>query len=242
MNTPDIQSEVMQRIREGAVAMRPRWQFVLLGLLWGLGALLALIVVLYLSSLAVYMLRANGVWFAPFLGPRGWFDIFRSAPLWIIVLTALCALVLSALVRHFAFAYRRPVVISLGVVLLVTFAGGIAVGLTPLHREIHRGARHGTLPGVVGTVYEQGMRPPLPDDMYRGTIVSHSGEFLILEGTDGATTSVHISKRTRLPFGADFAPGDTLLVIGDEASGTLEAYGIIEADTDVDLPFPPPVK
>lgn len=241
MNTPhNIQHAVMQRIREGGIAMRPRWQFVLLGLLWGFGALLALLVVLYLGSLVVFVMRANGLWFAPFLGPRGWFDIFRSAPFYIILLTALCAVVLGALVRHFAFAYRRPVVLSLGAVLFVTCAGGILVGFTPFHREIHRGAQRGFLPGVVGAFYEQGVRPPLPDDMYRGTVVSDDGEFLVLRASDGATTSVHVTRHTRLPFGADFAPGDTLIIIGDEASGTLEAYGIMESDPDVDVPPPPP--
>jgi hypothetical protein len=78
MNDPhDIQDAVMQRIHAGAVAMRPRWQFVLQGLLWGFGAILALLVVLYLASLAVFVLRSSGLLFAPFLGPRGWFDIFR---------------------------------------------------------------------------------------------------------------------------------------------------------------------
>lgn len=216
--------------------MRPRWQFVLMGLLWGLGALLALLVVLYLASLVVFLLRSSGMWFAPFLGPRGWFDIFRSAPLYILILTAACALVLSALVRHFSFAYRRPVAISLGAVLFVTLAGGIAVGVSPFHREVHRGARDGHLPSMMGTPYEHGMRPPLPDDMSRGVVVSHAGDTIIVQDDAGATTSIHVSRHTRLPFGADFAPGDTLIVIGDEASGTLEAYGIIESDPDTDLP------
>lgn len=210
--------------------MRPRWQFVLFGLLWGVGALLVLIVTLYLASLAVFTLRASGAWLAPVLGARGWYDIFRAAPLYIIVLIAIFALLLNIVVRHFAFAYRRPLILSLGVVLLVTFAGGILVGVTPFHRELHRQFRGGPL----GFPYERPMRPSLPDDVFRGLVVSRQGDTIQIRDREGATSTIFITPTTRLPFGEDFAPGDMIVVIGDKATDTVKAYGIIEAEPDVD--------
>lgn len=230
MNTPDsIHDSVMQRIRSGAVPMRPRWQFVLFGLLWGVGALLVLLVTLYLASLAVFMLRANGVWLAPLLGARGWYDIFRAAPLYIIVLVAIFALLLNIVVRHFAFAYRRPLVLSLGVVLLVTFAGGVLVGVTPFHRELHRQVRGGPL----GFPYEGAMPSP-PDDVFRGVVVSREGGIILIRDPQGATSTILITRDTHLPFGEDFSPGDMIVVIGDKATDTVSAYGIMEAEPDVD--------
>lgn len=223
----------MARIRKGAVSMRPRWQFVLLSLLWAGCAALLILAILYFSSLAVFVLRQNGVWLAPLLGMRGWYDVLRSAPLLIILLVAFCAIVLNALVRRSAFAYRRPVVLSLGVVLLGTLVGGVLVGVSPFHRELHRHAHEGGLPPPFGAPYRKGfLRPPPPDDVYRGAVIERMGSTLFIR-TEAGTTSVNLSPRTRLPLGADFEPGDRVVIFGDDASGTIEAFGIIEADGDL---------
>ena len=67
--------------------------------------------------------------------------------------------------------------------------------------------------------------------MYRGSIVSTSTNGFIIKLGDDSTTTVVVTPRTRLPFGADFAPGDTLVVMGDEMStGTIRAFGILEID------------
>lgn len=231
INNP-IHDTVMDRIRKGAVSMRPRWQYVLLGLLWGFGALLVLLVLLYLASLAVFLMRQDGIWLAPALGARGWFDVLRSAPLFIILLVAACAIVLNALVRRSAFAYRRPITLSLGVVLLMTLIGGVAVGVSPFHREIHRQVRFGHLPPPFGMPYEHPFRPPMPDDVHRGVVILHDGTTILLRDGGGATTTIHLTPQTRLPLGADFEPGDMLVVFGDQASGSVQALGIVEVDTE----------
>lgn len=222
----------MERIRKGGVSMRPRWQFVLMGALWAAGALLALIVALYLVSLFVFLLRESGLLFVPAFGARGWFDILRSAPLYIIGLIAVCALLINLLARHFAFAYRRPLTVSLGAVLLITLVGGLLVGATPLHSELRRSAEHGYLPPPFDVPYRHDMRPPPPADFHKGVVLLRDGPTLYLRNTEGGTTTVHISPRTRLPFGADLEPGDTVIVIGDDASGTIEAFGLREIDPE----------
>lgn len=229
----DMRETVMARIKEGAVSMRPRWQFVLLSLLWAGCAALLVLAILYFSSLAIFVLRENGVWLAPLLGMRGWFDVLRSAPLLIILLVAFCAIVLNLLVRRFAFAYRRPVVLSLGIVLLGTFIGGVLVGVSPFHRELHRHAREGRLPPPFGAPYARGpLRPPPPDDVYRGTVIERMGSTLFIK-TAAGTTTVHISPRTRLPLGADFETGDPVVIFGDAASGAVEAFGILEMEDEL---------
>lgn len=233
MNTQKpIQDVVMERIRKGGVLMRPRWQFVLLGVLWAAGALLTLVLALYLVSLFVFLLRESGLLFVPAFGMRGWFDILRSAPFYIIGLIAICALIINLLARHFAFAYRRPLTVSLGAVLLVTFAGGLLVGATPLHTELRRSAEHGYLPSPFDVPYRHDMRPPPPDDFHKGIVILRDGSLLYLRNADGGTTTVRISPRTRLPFGADLEPGDAVVVIGDETSGAIEAFGLREIDSE----------
>lgn len=233
MSTPQpIHDAVMERIRKGAVSMRPRWQHVLLALLWAAGALLVSLVLLYLASLAVFVMREDAFWLAALLGPRGWFDVLRAAPLFIILLIAVCASILNALVRRTSLAYRRPIAISLGVVLVATLVGGIVVGVSPFHTEMHRQARRGLVPPPFGAPYEHPFRPTMPDDARRGVVVTREGSTVLIRDSRGATTTIHLSPRTRLPFGADFGPGDTIVVFGDQATGSTEARGIVEVDDE----------
>src|SRR4051812_20426275 len=94
----DLREKVMQAIQKRGVSMRPRWHFLLLSALMAAGALILVIALLYVASLALFFLRENGVWYAPAFGGRGWFALVHSAPVFLLVLVAVFALLLEILV------------------------------------------------------------------------------------------------------------------------------------------------
>jgi len=59
-------------------------------------------------SRAFFFLREGGAWYAPAFGGRGWFVLLHSAPLLLLFLVAVFALILEILVRKYSFAYRAP--------------------------------------------------------------------------------------------------------------------------------------
>ena len=229
-----MRGKVMDAIHEGAVRMRPRWHFLLLSMLGVVGALILLLALVYSVSLMVFFLRASGAWFLPAFGGRGWLDFFRSLPWLLIALLALLVLVLEAAVSRYSFVYKKPLALSAIAIIAVVLLGGLALAQTPLHRQLARFARDGLLPAPLHTLY----RPPFhmrSGNVYHGTIVAPTTRGFIMTDRGESTTSVVIMQRTRLPYGEDFAPGDTVVVIGDSNTmmEAVEAFGIRKVENEI---------
>ncbi len=227
-----IRTNVMDAIRKGRVQMRPRWHFFLLSALVTTGILILLLTLLYIVSLSVFYLRDNGALFAPSFGMRGWFSLLHSIPWLLVVLIVVFLVSLEILARRFAFVYRKPLIASVCVIVMLVLAGGIALAATSFHRRMEFFARHNELPALLSFAYGSGLRPPPPPDAYYGTIASLTKDgFILYDENRSSTTTVIVTARTRLPYGANFDIGERVLMIGDQvATGTVEAFGVREAD------------
>src|SRR3989344_2081055 len=119
-----IHEAVLERIRGGEVTMRPRWHFMLKATLVVAGIALAGLTLLFVVSLAMFALRASGVWFMPAFGWHGFAVFLWSLPKLLILLAIVFIIILELLVRHYAFAYRRPLLISALMVIALALLGG----------------------------------------------------------------------------------------------------------------------
>lgn len=227
-----VRSGVMAAIRMGEVHMRPRWYFLLLSALSATCALVVFFLLLYVASLAVFFLRDSGVWFAPSFGVRGWVTLARSLP-WLLILALLVsATVLGLLMRRFPFVYTKPLLVSVLGITACILAGGVLIAQTPLHRALMLSAKRGELPPPIGMMYGTPLLSFRPDDVYHGRVVSVvKGGLVIADEDRAATTSVLLTPQTRLPFGATFALGTRIVVVGDiVATGTVRAFGVCGID------------
>lgn len=229
-----IKERIAEAARRGDLTMRPRWHFVLMGTLVGIGAILAFLALLYIASFIVFSLHQSGAWFAPTFGSGGWFSFFRAMPWLLIALSVAFAALLEVLVRRYSFVYRKSLVVTLIAILVVAVAGGILGA--PIHRSVFRLARRGPPPPIVGPLYRDFDFQRL-SDVHRGLIVrvvATSGSIPLAFGTflveddRGTQWTVRVGPRTRLPFGAEFDLGDTVVIFGPAQGTMIEAVGMRE--------------
>jgi hypothetical protein len=229
MTTPDPQSihdRVLRAIAEDRVSMTPRWHFILKTTLLSLGALVLTLTLIYLSSFIFFMLNQTGISTVPEFGLRGWYAFLLSLPWLLIGLSLLFIIVLEILVQRTAFAYRRPILYTtFGIITLVILAG-LLVAQTSLHRGLANSAERGEL--SIGNSLYQAYSEASKGDIHHGQINALNDHGFLLRGRHAEIFRVIITPRTRLPYGADFAAGDFVVVFGPSRDGTIEAYGIRE--------------
>ena len=220
----------MDAIHTGRVHMRPRWHFILYTSFALVGTAIVFLTILYVASLGVFFMRESGAFFAPSFGARGWFALLRGLPWMLISLILVFLVLLQILVRRFSFVYKKPLIVSLGGIVLLVVLGGFAISQTSFHRHLFFNARHGHLPPPFNMFYGSAVRPPRGGEMYHGRIVAITpGGFIVADVEGESTSTVVLTPQTRLPYGADFSTGDYVVVVGDSiATDTLQAFGVRE--------------
>ncbi len=88
-----IKEKVTSAITNGKANMRPKWHFILRGVLLSLGLILVAIALLYVASLIVFALKQTGLIMTPGMGGRGFGVFLFSAP-WLLVGTAIIFVIL----------------------------------------------------------------------------------------------------------------------------------------------------
>jgi hypothetical protein len=234
-----IKEEVLNAIQRGDIKQHSRRYFVLRGALIGTGIGLVLVAVLYLASFIFFIMRQTGVWFVPAFGWRGWVSFFRSAPWLLIALAAAFVILLEVLVRRYSFAYREPLAYSAVGLVLIVVGGGFLLFETSVHRVLFGFAENHGLPSPVGQLY-RGFGEQRFEDIHPGMIIATTSDgFILQEIHENTTDSVVIASDTQLPAESGFAPSDTVVVFGPEASGVIHAIGIQKAGSDILWVAPP---
>lgn len=222
-----IKENILATIKSGQVKMRPRWHFFLKAVLATLGAIILFLFVLYLASFIIFILRQTGVLFVPAFGMQGWFAFFTHLPVFLIFLLIIFVAVLELLVRHYAFAYRRPLLYSALVIFVLAVAGALAIANTSFHRDISKQTEKdaASLTGKFYRDYEK----QIFRDVHRGQIIKISNTGFLINNRREEVLTVIVTRRTRLPMGSDFYLGDIVVVFGDRDDGVVQALGIQKA-------------
>jgi hypothetical protein len=228
-NKPSLEKDVMAAIRSGRVQMRPRWKFILSGALAALGSIILLFTLLFIASFAIFTLRQTGVLFAPEFGMRGLFEFFAALPIILIVLLVLFLVVLEILVRRYRVGYRTPLLVSVFAILAIVVIGGFFIERTRVHQMILRDARApgGVIPSPIANMYRNGAQHV--QGVFHGTVDSViPGGFVMIDDDGAGTTTVVLDPSTQMKSGPIFTPGEEVVVFGQQASGTVHAFGVEE--------------
>lgn len=220
----NIQEDILKAIESGKVKMKPRWHFLLKSALLGLGVILVVLALLYMSSFIFFVLKLNGVWFLPSFGSGETVTFLLSLP-WLLILVAILFIILlETLVRKYSFGYRRPLIYTALAALVLAVGGGVLIALTPLHNTLLLSAREGRLP-ITGALYKAFDIQKF-DDFHLCTVNGLQDNGLECQEPDGEELYVGMTPDTKFPSGVNFSKGDKVFVVGQEKEDKVEARGI----------------
>ncbi len=222
----NLEERLFAAIKDGQVKMTPRWHFLLHTIFLSVGGVILILTLLYIASFIIFMLGRTGISSVPGFGLRGWYAFLVSLPWLLIGLSVLFIILLEALVQRTAFAYRRPVLYTTFGLVIIVLVGGFLVAATPLHRGLADFAEKGRFP-IGGKLYRSYANPKIRN-IHHGKINQMLPDGFLLGGRYAETFTVYMTRSTRLPYGADFEPGDFVVVFGPHENGIIKAYGIQE--------------
>jgi hypothetical protein len=228
----NVTESVMKHIAEGKSAMRPKWHFVLQAVLLVVAIHVALMLALFVVSLIVHVIRDTGLLYVSMFGMRGMGAFLGALPWLLITLSIIFVVVLEILSRQYAFAYRRPLLVSLSVVLFAVIGGGAVLG----EMGMHDGMRQylGDAPGRMGGGLYQRYENRPHDFVYPGEVIVLTESSMTIRHKKEGEFVVIFTEDTRLPDGRDVAVGDRVVVFGNplvsQATNTVEALGVKRLD------------
>jgi hypothetical protein len=215
--TERITEKLMEKIVRGDLKMRPRWKIAAAAALGASGLAVALIAALFLAGFAVLAVSTSGLRYLPGFGWRGYAAFLSEFPWWVVGSLIVLLAGVEAYARRFSFAYRRPVLISLGVlVVAVALAGwglaGFVEGSCP---------RRPAFRAVLG--HFRSMAAGQSGQIHRGKVIEVSpGRFVMMSG--GGRREIILPPEMGLPVPPGM--GDEVMVFGRRDGDRVQAFGV----------------
>lgn len=229
-NQRSLREKIIEKIGSGQVKMRPKFHFILKTLIMACGIFLAVLLILFLVSFIGFHLRASGIWYLPTFGLRGFAVYLRLLPWFLIILSIILILLLEILTRKFSFVWRRPILYSLIVIILIAIVGGFIIERTSFHPDLFLRAREGRLP-LMGPMYRQfGM--PDPRNVYRGVVEEITEDGFKIRTFDDQLLTVIFIQEAHFPFEKEINQEDSVVVMGERQNGTVRAFDVRKIDDE----------
>ncbi len=219
----DMKDTVMQKISRGELTMRPRWYFALLSALATAALFLLALWLVYLESFIIFLVQGTGLAYVPSFGVHGVLVFLYSLP-WLLVFLTVGFLGLTHwFLQRYAFCYTRPVMFSIIGLIGFSMLGAFLLARSELHYAAMERATDRGLP-IFGVVYkEYGLVPQKA--VHVGTIRATTSSGFILESRTGDVYQILVQSHTRVPHEV-LQLGETVLILGTNQAGTIEARGV----------------
>jgi len=228
-----LTNKVLDKLQSGQIKMHPKKYFILKTALIVLSVIIVAFFTLYLISFIIFAMRASGAWYLPNFGFYGLKAFLAFLPWLLILMAAALIIVLEILVKHFSFAYRRPIFYSALGIIIITLSGSLVIDKTRFHSNLFRGAQEGSLP-VAGKIY-RGFGMAKCRDAHRGAVSKITNDGFLIETRRSETLTVIITPDTRFPFAADIKENDNVIIFGKRDNGTIQAFGVRKINDDLNI-------
>ena len=227
--------KVLSEIKNDQIKMRPRAYFVLKSALIIFGTFLVALFTLYLTSFILFALRASGVWYLSGFGFYGLKTSFILLP-WLLILMAIILLIiLEVLVKHFSFAYHRPILYSILGIIIFTLLGSFIIDKARFHSCLFQKAQEERLP-VMGKFYRD-LNIEKDHNVCRGIVFETTNNSFQIKTPRGKILNVETTSETQFPDGTDIKKDDVIIVLGKQDDSEIQAIGIRKVDDDLNF-FP----
>jgi len=220
----NVKDSVLNKIKQGEVAMRPRWHFMLKGVLALSGICILTLWLIYLLSFVVFALVTSGVIMIPAFGVRGVVEVWSALRWGLIFIAAVFIILLEILVNRYSFGYRKPLLYTLFAIISFTIVGTFVVSKTGIHELAMQRSVESRLP-VMGHFYKGYGLPPHERISVGEILLINKNGFVLNERVEGRL-NVTINDYTKVPTGAAFGVGDQVVVFGLRQEDEIEAWGV----------------
>lgn len=227
MNIKEIKNSVWEKlndkIQQQKLEVKDKKYFVWKNIFSLATIFLFVLVVLFCFSFIFFFISRNNLFGFSHFGLRGWQTLFFAFPWFLLILAIVLIFILELIFKKYQLVYRRPLVYSLGVLLICAFVFGTIIARTSWHDQLLEQAHDKQLP-FLGRMYRNFDEPK---NLHVGKLQEQTEAMWIMQSRRGDLQFVLISANTNFPQGDNFSVGDFLLVSGFKDNGKIEAWGII---------------
>jgi len=118
-------NNIIEKLKNQEIKMRPKWHFILGSVLLILLTVLVLLLTLFLASFLLFYLKTSGFFFGPL-------------PFILLLLMVAFIVLVEFLINRYAVAYRKPVVYSLIIIVIIIFTMGLVMNKANFHERVER--------------------------------------------------------------------------------------------------------
>ncbi|HBM45820.1 MAG: hypothetical protein UT05_C0002G0022 [Parcubacteria group bacterium GW2011_GWF2_38_76] len=145
----NIGDEVMAKIREGQVKMKPKYYFIVGSVLSFVGLVSSLITSVFLIALTRFAFRSHGGIFAEYRFEQ----LVSNFPWWAPILAVVSLFIGIKLIRRYDFSYKKNFVYVVIWLVLAVFMAGLVFDMTGLN-DIW--LQHGPMKGIMRQYFDEG--------------------------------------------------------------------------------------
>ncbi len=216
-----ITEKVVSKIERGELKMKSRAYFVAKSfLVIGLLVLFSLLL-LYLGSLIVFVLRVNDILLFHGIGFYAIRSILLSFPWYLVFLIFVLILLIGVIGRKFQFVYRRPLIVSLIAILVMVIVSSVLIERSSLHYSFFRLAEQQRLP-VAGGMYRNLGNIDI-DNAHFGVILEKQNDLWVMELDSGERAKLKVTEKTKgKRLYSQIEEGEKVLVIGEMDEGVID--------------------
>jgi hypothetical protein len=219
-----ISQEVISKIEKGEIKMKSKLYFIakavlVVGLLF-----LAFLLALYFGSLIIFVLRVNDIMLFHGMGFFAIRSVLLSFPWRLVFFVFVLIVLVEIIAKKFRFVYRKPLIISLSIILVLIFLSSFLVESLSLHNSFFRLAEQKKLP-LVGGMYRDLGNLNI-ENAYFGIILEKKDDFWIMELDNGEKVNLKITEETRgRRIFSEIKEGNEIIVIGELKEGAINVNG-----------------
>jgi hypothetical protein len=155
---------------------------------------------------------------------KGMIIFVLSSPWLLIVLAAAFIVILEVLVRRYSFAYRKPLLYSVLVLLAAVLVGTYAIAQTGLHQRLMQYAEEQQVP-LLHPLYRD-FGGPRSEHVHVGIITDITHDGFVMTDRSSEVVAVTIADDTRLPRRRSITIDDRVVVMGEKVEGAITAFGV----------------
>lgn len=209
-----ISQEIISKIEKGELKMRPKAYFVVKTILIIGWLVLAFLFALYFGSLIVFVLKVNDIFLFHGMGFRVIRSILLSFPWQLVFLVLGLIILVEITAKRFNFVYRKPLIISLLIILALVFSSSLLIEKSSLHNSFFRLAEQEKLP-LAGRMYRELGNLEI-ENVYFGKIVEKRDDSWLMELDNGEIVGLRITEKTKgRRIFSEIEEGGRVIVVGE---------------------------